>query len=227
MPFNIGQLRRNDITSYTTPVNYTLKDIRTTAATSEAIIFIDKAATVNGDVLDSGKSYYLSFKVNRLLDSNQIIKVYLRNSNQVNNNTQILQTYTVIQGDPQYAVPFELVFTPNTTYTEVVFELQRDASDYAILNSDGTSGRKITLAINTFSNVLNILTNLESSPLKRIGVQGPPGLIMCINGEEIHVGRSGIYELNVDIDITFLGFVLKQSGQTSDGLDFFVMDYQY
>ena len=51
--------------------------------------------------------------------------------------------------------------------------------------------------------------------------------MMCINGEEIHIGRSGVYELYFNISVDFLGFVIKKSSQTQDGLDYFILDYQY
>ena len=43
---------------------------------------------------------------------------------------------------------------------------------------------------------------------------------MCINGEMSRVGRSGIYEINHGIDITFVGFMPEED-------DHFLMDYQY
>ena len=45
--------------------------------------------------------------------------------------------------------------------------------------------------------------------LKQIGVQGPPGLLMSINGEPIRIGRSGLYEINNGINTTFIGFIVE------------------
>lgn len=227
MAFHIGQLRRNRFGSYTTPISYNFKNIQTTAATLGSITVVDKALSITSGSFNPNSSYYLSFNVSRLASYNQNIKVYLKNSSATNNSIQILKTCNVTKGSTSYQEFFELVFTPNNTYTDIVFELQRDNSDYSITNSDGTYGRKMNISIVDCSKITNILTSLESQTLKRIGVQGPPGLIMCINGEEVHIGRSGIYELNVGIDITSLGFVIKPSSQTMDGLDYFVMDYQY
>ena len=44
----------------------------------------------------------------------------------------------------------------------------------------------------------------------------------------MHVGRSGIYELYYDdITIKSIGFILKESLITQDGLDYFIMDFKY
>ena len=51
--------------------------------------------------------------------------------------------------------------------------------------------------------------------------------MMCINGEEIRIGRTGIYELNNGITVQYIGFIVKESDFTQDGKDYFIMDFQY
>lgn len=46
---------------------------------------------------------------------------------------------------------------------------------------------------------------------------------MCINGEGIKVGKSGLYEINNGIKITFIGFIIENE---SDSRKFF-LDYRY
>lgn len=58
--------------------------------------------------------------------------------------------------------------------------------------------------------------------LKQIGVQSAPGLPMCIDGEQVRVGRSGIYEINHGITIRFLGFIVQPNDDK-----YFLLDYQY
>lgn len=58
------------------------------------------------------------------------------------------------------------------------------------------------------SSILNRLG--EGKAFKRIGVQSRPGLRMCLNKEEIFIGRSGIYELhNGIITINFFSVVTE------------------
>jgi hypothetical protein len=61
-----------------------------------------------------------------------------------------------------------------------------------------------------------------------MGIQGPTGLLFSMNGEEIRIGKSGIYEVQ-DFPIENLGFVIKDTSPVpyQDGKDFFIMDFQY
>ena len=47
--------------------------------------------------------------------------------------------------------------------------------------------------INNIISKLNLAE--EGYPLIKIGVQSHPGMLMCINGQPIIVGKSGIYEI--------------------------------
>jgi len=62
-------------------------------------------------------------------------------------------------------------------------------------------------------------TNIQY--LKKIGIQGPPLLLLCINKEQIRLGKNGIYELNNGMNITSIGFVPKSEK------DLFIMDFEY
>ena len=84
----------------------------------------------------------------------------------------------------------------------------------------------------TYTRLTNVLTFLKSSYndleyLTKIGIQGPPSLLMCINREQIRIGKTGIYEINNGINITSISFVPKTSTLSSDGLDYFIMDFEY
>ena len=61
-----------------------------------------------------------------------------------------------------------------------------------------------------------------------MGLQGPPGLLFSMNGEEIRIGKSGIYEVE-GININQLSFVIKNNSPIpyADNLDYFIMDFQY
>ena len=45
---------------------------------------------------------------------------------------------------------------------------------------------------------------------------------MCINGEEIRVGRSGLYEILNGYKVTFIGFIVEPNDNKH-----FMLDYQY
>jgi len=99
-------------------------------------------------------------------------------------------------------------------------------------NDDGTYGRIMEVTIISFTRLVDVVGFLKSSYpdlsyLTKIGVQGPPSLLMSINGEQIRVGRNGIYEINNGINITSISFVPKTSTASSDGLEYFIMDFEY
>lgn len=50
---------------------------------------------------------------------------------------------------------------------------------------------------------------------------------MCINREQIRLGKRGIYEINNGINITSISFVPKVSTLASGELDYFIMDFEY
>ena len=122
---------------------------------------------------------------------------------------------------------FEVVFTPNAVYDQIIWELQRTFLDYQM-----EYGRTIEVEILQFTQLINVLTNLmqiypDLTYLTKIGIQGPPLMLMCINGEQIRIGRNGIYEINNEaIKITSISFIPKES-TLSNKQDYFIMDFEY
>lgn len=230
MSYQIGQLRRNQISSYSTPLSYRQGLIRNE---NSIIDFYDQCLYLSGSsVVSSIYSYYLKFEVTQLVGSAQEFSIRLQNDEVTVDNIQDIRSFTVKQGMDK--TTFELIFTPNSNYNQIVFELRRLALDFYIDNGDGTSGRIMDIKILQFERVTNVISSYLAknfagmTSLKKIGIQGPPGLLFCIDGEEIRIGRSGIYELyNEDIRISYIGFIIKDSLFTQDGKDFFIMDFKY
>ena len=74
MSLNIGQLRRSSISSYTTPVPFTLGDKETISIMSESIRFKDKWMRLkSANYLSVNHHFYLNFSVARELNNEQII----------------------------------------------------------------------------------------------------------------------------------------------------------
>lgn len=230
---SVGQFRRTQLDSYYESISFDLTTQETESnIETMGIKFVNPCVLVKSTTLTSQNNYYLKFKVSYREDSSQSFNVRIRNSNSEDaNNYQNLRSYSVNQGIG--STIFEMVFSPNATYNQVVFELNRIPLDYTTENDDGTYGRLMIIEILEFNSLNNVIDYLSSSysgltKLNKIGIQGPPGLLMCINGEEIRIGRSGIYEINNNsITISFIGFILKESAFTQDGLDYFIMDFQY
>lgn len=226
MSYNIGQFRRAQlsIANYRTLLKY---NITTVTNNNTNVTFLDTAISLTSDsVLDNKHSYYLQFTVKQK-NSVQNFSLQLQNSN----DSQTIENYTVPAGTG--SITFDIVFTPNSIYNLIVFVLARTTEDYNI-TEDSQYGRIMDITVNKnniylITNIINTLASTyELTRLIRIGVQGPTGLMMSINGEQIKVGKTGIYELNdVNIKITYLGFVLKENALNVDGYDNFILDFEY
>ncbi len=161
------------------------------------------------------------------MNSVQNFSLQLQNSN----DSQTIEDYTVPAGTG--STTFDIVFTPNSTYNLIVFVLARTTEDYNVIeNSQYGRIMDITVNENNIYLITNIIDTLASTygltELIRIGIQGPTGLMMSINGEQIKVGKTGIYELNdINIKITYLGFALKENVLNADGYDNFILDFEY
>lgn len=188
-----------------------------TIAYSSALSGMDKNVSSSGDnfefydVVFTSKndfsvnnSYYIRFKVKRRTDSNQHIYVKLYNDTVTDNQTQLIKEFDVAQlavtnttQDVSDYVVCDFIFKPLTNgFKKIAFILQRTSYDLQSYET-GIVGRKIDIFIEELDKIND--APLSSGTCKKIGVQSKPGLIMCINGEEVRVGRTGIYEFNNDL----------------------------
>lgn len=168
--------------------------------------------------LAAGTNYYFHAKIKRM-NSNQIFYIYLCNYAEeagVENKKQYLKTITVQSGMNTEWVDFELIFTPLLQFDCILFELQRNIEDITVKENGVDENGKIiyervsvrypVIVYEELSLIKNIIPN-KTNYIK-IGVQSHPGLMMCINGEEIHVGRTGTYEVrNGIITVEFFSVV--------------------
>ena len=139
---------------------------------------------------DSTTIYYLHAKIKRL-NSNMTIYVKLANTANKNSPTQYLRTINIKGGNTSEWYDFEIIFKPIASdFDCIVFQLQRTNEDYT---ADGY--RNLVILYEELSIVQNFKANLTENNIIKLGVQSRPGLLMCINGQEIHVGRNGIYEI--------------------------------
>ena len=231
MSYNIGQFRRPQLDSYSTPLSMELSRQQAEDATSGGILFYNACGNLSGDnVMNSQNCYYLRFGVKQRSDSEQAFYLKIRNISETEDNEQLIDEFKVTRGTG--TVYFEVILSPNATYNQVLWELQRTALDYRMLNADDTYGRVMNIVDYTYTRLIDVLTILKSTYtgmeyLTKIGIQGPPSLLMCINRQQIRLGKTGIYEINNGINITSISFVPKTSILSSDGLDYFIMDFEY
>lgn len=238
MSYQFGQFRRTQQSSYLTPLNFSISTVIEESPLSKNVKFIERVVDLTGaNVLQSvditgtkQRCYYLNFKVHKIWESPQKITITLINTSKSEDNEQVLETIDVAAGYESDTSTYELVIPPNGSYNQIKFKLERTLEDYNLKRKDGEElyGRRVDIEINYLNEIINIIDKYlnpsigNAGRLKQIGVQSAPGLPMCIDGEQVRVGRSGIYEINHGITIRFLGFIVQPNDDK-----YFLLDYQY
>lgn len=127
---------------------------------------------------------------------------------------QYLRTITIGGGEKNEFIDVEFIFSPMVNCNCILFTLQRESSDYQI------EIRYPKILYQELSNIKNIIgiTPMgipNGTKFIKIGVQSRPGLMMCINNEEIRNSRSGIFEIkNGVMTVVFFSVVngVQESG---------------
>ena len=161
------------------------------------------------------EKYYVKIKIQAGTKINRI-KVYLKDR-QNKKRSQYLEDWSV--GAKQDEIFYlEVIATPDSDYSTILLQIE-DGESLTILE-EGTLIVPIKNVIEDFEDTDSVL---------KIGVQGPPGLLMCINGEGIRIGPEGVYEIRDKYKISFIGFAIQKRDLSDvyDGRDYFILDYQY
>ena len=151
--------------------------------------------------LISSEYYYYRCQIKRMTSSQTFIIKLVNYADTVSGATeQFIKQITIQGGDREEWVNIEFIFHPILTFDTILFQLQRTIDDYRVF------ARYPKIAYQQLGSINNIINSKigNNISLLKIGVQSHPGLTMCINGEEIHTSRSGIYEVkNGVIPVTF------------------------
>ena len=153
--------------------------------------------------LISSEFYYFRCQIKRMTMP-QTFVIKLINFNNTSSTEQFIKQITVQGGNREEWVNIEFIFNPVVTFDTILFQLQRTIDDYqGVIRYPKIAYQQL----GSINNIINSKIGNNISLLK-IGVQSHPGLTMCINGEEIHVSRSGIFELkNGILPISFFSVV--------------------
>ena len=208
MAYVIGQYNHNkassDDASFLTPITSGTVSRKTSSkdtGISDGLLnsFTDECITDLN--LVSSEYYYFRCQIKRMTSPQTfVIKLVNFADTSAGAVEQFIKQVTVQGGDREEWVEVEFIFNPIVSFDTVLFQLQRTIDDYRYF----TRYPKIAyLQLGSINNIINSKIENEVSLLK-IGVQSHPGLVMCINGEEIHTSRTGIYEVrNGVIPVTF------------------------
>lgn len=233
MAYNFGQFRRSQYNSYLTDLPFTVNNLVNKSTFLEGTSFYDKKISLTDKILKPVsvnnllRSYYLKIKIYKQSDVQNITLKMVDDTKQ-EDNEQGIEIIKVPAGNATDYVVYDFVLKPNSNYNQIYLILSRTMDDYKIDLGNGFYGRQINLEIIQIQEITNLLETYLPSRidnkrlLKQIGVQGPPGMLMSIDGEGIRIGRTGIYEINYGISISFIGFIIEPSDTTN-----FILNYQY
>lgn len=187
---------------------------------------------VYGFELSPGSNYYFKGFIKKKQNPQVFEVALLQVSGETKEAEQYIKTIT-IEGQRENApnwVCVEFLFTPVLNFNSIIFKLNRNQS------GDGDP----VIIYQELASIVNIIPN---KTLSKIGVQANPGVMMCINGEEIRMSRTGLYEIrNGVIPVTFFSVVhgdnssLPAESATTDchfgdahptTIDAFILDYMY
>ena len=156
---------------------------------------------ITGLTLESSKYYYFRGQIKRMTSPQTFsIKLINFNSSTAGAVEQFIKQITIQGGDREEWVDVEFIFHPIVAFDTILFQLQRTIDDYR------NFARYPKIDYQQLGSINNIINSKISDgvSLLKIGVQSHPGLVMCINGEEIHVSRTGIFEIrNGVIPVSF------------------------
>ena len=164
-------------------------------------------------LIDYPNTYYIQTSFKRI---NQNQKVQISFKEDLLKEEKILNQHIIPKIAPNLtANDFEDILTirsKDLIYTNLIITIMVDEP----LPED----TNIEMSLSLYT-VKNILEYIGADSLIRIGIQGNPGTLICINGEPLRISSSGIFELNNPrILINSIGIIPKEKG-------FFIIDYQY
>ena len=150
--------------------------------------------------LVNSEYYYFRGQIKRMTAPQVFVIKLVNYEGSSTDPEQFIKQITVQGGDREEWVSVELIFHPVIEFDTILFQLQRTIEDYR----EFARYPKIDYQqLGSINNIINSKIDNNISLLK-IGVQSHPGLTLCVNGEEIHISRTGIYEVkNGVIPVTF------------------------
>jgi hypothetical protein len=176
-------------------------------------IFFDECVQTT---LVKNENYYFHSKIKKL-STEQVFDIYLVDYAMDDTRTQYLKTITVDTATTtgEY-YDFHIVFSPLIDFNCILFELKRIDADY-----NPATRRYPVIVYEELSRINNMIDSKIGAGIRlvKIGIQSRPGMINSINSEEIHVGRTGIYEIKngiITIDtLSMINTAIEDSNGTN------------
>lgn len=232
MSYQIGQFKRTDLG--TTEYETELKDIQNNLIplkigytentpygnnSKDGKVFLENHNFMKGTIYRLRTTLYSSSFSGK-------VKIKLKDNN---NKYQILK---IININNSYLL--DLIFIPQYDFSSIVFEIERDVN---IANNENIYVYAVDNLNTKITKMTNVLTTnkISVNKIKKLGIQGPEGMLFAINGELLKMGKSKIF-MSEEMEITSVCFIIENKPNNSNEEDpfyyeknktFFIMDYQY
>lgn len=238
MAYSIGQFRKSQLDFYyqnqsnfnTSTLSNNILDYN---VTSSSLNFTNKLISLSQKLV-IGNCYYLKVTAN-LKETpgsssrgvNISLNFYGNENSTSSSSKQSVKTISVSSVETK---TFELSFVAEQDFQYILFSITRTSEDNKNLNSQGTYGSLfdtfVVESLYQIPNTINILKAIDSNAygqmenIKKLGIQAPTGFQFNIDGQNIKVGNSGIYQINN-------GYIIKEIYFLPDSSDYFIMDFEY
>lgn len=219
--YTLGQYNHkiNGEETWLTPLNVGVSFITVAASTELVEGFEDFALKLDDNIFfEKDKVYYCHCKIKRTNEDQKFAIKLINTENTNSNYEQFIKNINVAQKESEKEnqwFDIDFIFSPQSgDFNALLFALTRTTKDF-------TGEKRIPiiafLEISVVNNVLDEI--LSGKLLLKMGIQSRPGLKMCINREEISIGKTGIYELkNGEIKVSFLSFITPATNKTDEEL---------
>jgi hypothetical protein len=215
MAYRLGQYNKNNPAE-----NSRFMTLKTDGQVRRQQAKSDEGITLTGKIftneciqtsLVSNTNYYFHGKIKRMSSPQEFyIKLitYKGESTALDGAEQYIKTISIGGGDVHDWVDVEFIFSPLTNnFDAILFELVRTVEDYR------EEPRYPIIIYEELSVINNLITGYH---FIKGGLQSRPGLMMCVNGEEIRISRTGLYEVRENtVPITFFSVVNSAKEDTT------------
>ena len=199
MAYIVGQYNKNSSTNSMT----TLKggSVARLSSLEENGTGFEEECFQYDNLFQKDQVYYFHGSVKRTFNK-QSFEVILINDDDFE-ETQSVKSFEVKQGNSGW-IDIEFIFKPVKNFNRLAFVLQRTKRDYY-----GGEIRYPVIIYQELSRVENLVPAITGgASILKLGAQAEPGFITVINGEEIRLGKTGMYEVrNGLIEINFFSAV--------------------
>ena len=145
-----------------------------------------------------GEVYYFNTLYSNNNENNKITSVKLQD--------RVIKTFTLRKGD--------LIVEGSFLCKETIYDKDKG---FGALTIDEIAIENEDIMVSNFNLVTKEFAGKKNL---KIGIQGPPGLKIVLNGELIRMNKNGLFNIDSDVKINHLNFIPDEN-------EVFLIDYEY